>query len=62
MVLRFGWFIYLDDEKDPEEVDKDKSGSLGEERPSAKDGMKGGRQGAQGQALAGSRESRDPGI
>ena len=44
------WFIYPDDQKDPEQVDKDENASLGEESPGTKDGMEGGSEGFQGPA------------
>ena len=47
LLIFLTWFIYPDDQKDPEEVDEDENASLGEESPSSKDGMEGGSEGIQ---------------
>ena len=42
------WFLYLDDEIDPKDVDEHESASFGEESPRSKDGMECGCEGVQG--------------
>ena len=44
------WFLHLDDEIDPKDVDKDKSVSFGEESPRSKHRVEGCSKGIQGAA------------
>ena len=44
------WFLYLDDEVDPKDVDEHESASFGEESPRSKDRMESRCEGIQGAA------------